>query len=189
MRLKPQDILDIDARHRLTSVAHKCSPYFNERPDSEDISLLVIHCISLPRGVYAQPYIDQLFLGELDCSVHPEFSDLKGLKVSAHLFIDRRGDCTQFVPFEKRAWHAGISNFQGREGCNDFSIGIELEGVDDEPFTESQYLSLVNVTQALFQRYPKLNMNRIVGHSDIAPGRKSDPGTGFDWVRYKAALA
>jgi AmpD protein len=182
-------MLTINEDHLLTPACVCSSPYQNQRPDTDDISLLVVHCISLPRGEYGQPYIDALFCGKLDCTAHPDFSDLEGLEVSAHLVIARDGHCVQYVPFSQRAWHAGVSSFEGRSNCNDYAVGIELEGVDDQPFTSAQYQTLTAVTRALINRYPKLTTDRIVGHSDIAPGRKSDPGTGFDWDKFKHALA
>ena len=164
------------------------SPNFNQRPDPSEISLLVIHNISLPAGNFGGPYVQQLFTNCLDCSAHPSFADLQGLTVSAHLFIDRRGGITQFVSFNDRAWHAGVSQFDGRENCNDFSIGIELEGSDDCAYSEAQYRELLAVTEGLQSYYPAITAARIVGHCDIAPGRKTDPGAAFDWTYYKNAL-
>ena len=165
------------------------SPNHDARPDPDDISLLVIHNISLPPGRFGGPYIDQLFTNTLAADAHPYFAGIAALRVSAHLLIARDGRLTQYVPFHARAWHAVASNFHGRERCNDFSIGVELEGSDQQPFTERQYRRLVAVTRALLAHYPRLNLARITGHSDIAPGRKTDPGPRFDWVRYRAALA
>lgn len=165
------------------------SPNCDARPDAEDISLLVIHNISLPPGHYGGPYIDQLFTNALDPAAHPYFAGIRALRVSAHLLVRRDGSLTQYVPFAQRAWHAGVSQYEGRERCNDFSIGIELEGDDGTPFTARQYRRLVAVTRRLLARYPRLNPARIAGHSDIAPGRKTDPGPHFDWARYRAALA
>lgn len=157
------------------------SPYFNERPDGVEISLLVIHCISLPEGQYGGKQIEQLFTGCLDCSEHTTFADLQGLEVSAHCVIRRDGKIEQYVPFDKRAWHAGISSFQGVDACNDYSIGIELEGTDKSAYTQAQYLALADVANQLINDYPKLTKQRVTAHSDIAPGRKSDPGELFDW--------
>lgn len=165
------------------------SPHWDERPEESDISLLVIHNISLPPATFNTPYIDQFFLGQLDCSAHPYFEQLRGVRVSAHLVIYRDGRVIQYVPFSKRAWHAGVSQFEGRERCNDFSIGIELEGTDDLPYTDAQYLALVQCSTQLLAQYPGLSIARIVGHSDIAPGRKTDPGAAFDWTRFQQALA
>ncbi len=180
-------VLQINQQHYLEPVARRESPFFNQRP-SDEISLLVIHCISLPEGQYGLPYIDDLFCGRLDCLADPSFADLQSLEVSAHLFIDRLGKVTQYVPFNLRAWHAGVSCFAGREGCNDFSIGIELEGCDTQAYSDAQYQTLSEVSQVLLKRYPLLNKQRIVAHSDIAPSRKTDPGPLFDWPRYLASL-
>ncbi len=164
------------------------SPNQDERPDGE-ISLLVIHCISLPPGEFGPRHIDALFLNRLDPQAHPYFRDIAKLRVSAHVLIDRRGRLTQYVPFQRRAWHAGVSSFQGRERCNDFSIGIELEGCDNLPYTPDQYHMLAVVTRTLMGQFAGLRQDRIVGHSDIAPGRKTDPGPAFDWVWYRELLA
>jgi len=159
------------------------SPNYDERPDPDDISLLVIHCISLPPQQFGNHYIEQLFCNRLNPAEHPYFKNVVQLKVSAHLLIKRDGELVQFVPFQKRAWHAGLSRYQGRERCNDFSIGIELEGTEAEPYTDQQYQQLAQVIELLLQRYSKLDKQRITGHSDIAPGRKTDPGPSFDWGR------
>jgi len=153
------------------------------------IDLLVLHNISLPPGEFGGPWIDQLFLNRLDPAAHPYFAEIAHLRVSAHLLIRRDGSLTQYVPFHRRAWHAGVSSFQGREGCNDFSIGIELEGSDHQPFAPAQYEVLAPVVAALRSAYPAITPDRIVGHSDIAPGRKSDPGPCFDWQRLRGMLA
>lgn len=164
------------------------SPNMDVRTDINDISLLVIHNISLPPEQFGGPYISQLFSNCLDPDEHAYFQDIYQLKVSSHLLIDRKGQITQFVPFDRRAWHAGVSKFAGREGCNDFSIGIELEGADHIPFTEEQYKELAAVTRQIIASYPKIKVDRIVGHSDIAPGRKTDPGPAFDWQKYRQLL-
>ncbi|QBH97377.1 1,6-anhydro-N-acetylmuramyl-L-alanine amidase AmpD [Limnobaculum zhutongyuii] len=163
------------------------SPHFDERPEGEIPSLLVIHNISLPPGEFGGPYIDQLFTGTLNPQEHPYFADIQHLRVSAHCLIRRDGQIVQYVPFDKRAWHAGVSLFDGRERCNDFSIGIELEGTDTTDFTPPQYQSLQQLTQQLIQHYA-ITPERITGHSDIAPGRKTDPGPHFDWQRYKRQI-
>jgi AmpD protein len=160
------------------------SPNFNQRPADTEINLLVIHNISLPSGQFGNSYIEQLFTNCLDCCSHPDFNDLQDLRVSSHLLIDRNGVVTQFVPLDSRAWHAGDSKFCGRQGCNDFSIGIELEGTDDDPYTELQYQTLAMLTKQIRCLYPAITTDRIVGHSDIAPGRKTDPGKAFDWGYY-----
>ncbi len=152
------------------------------------IELLVIHNISLPAGEYGTGCIEQLFTNCLPPDAHPTFAEISRLRVSSHLLIDRAGALTQFVPFTMQAWHAGQSSFLGRERCNEYSIGIEVEGADFEAFTDAQYDSLTQVTLALFDSYPGLNVDRIAGHSDISPGRKTDPGPFFDWRRYRSAL-
>ncbi len=172
----------------LEKVSHQPSPNYNQRPAGEQVSLLVIHNISLPPGEFGGGLVVDFFCNRLDCSIHPCFESLRDLKVSAHLLIERDATVTQFVPFNRRAWHAGVSSFSGRQACNDFSIGIELEGVDDQPYTDCQYARLVQVTHALQRQYPLLTVERIVGHCDIAPGRKTDPGPAFDWTRYRNAL-
>lgn len=169
--------------HWLTS-AHKIdSPNCDERDDENDISLIVIHCISLPEGQFGTPFIKQLFTNQLDARTDPSFADICHLQVSSHIVIERNGTVTQYVPFNMRAWHSGHSQYKGREKCNDFSIGIELEGSTITPYTQLQYLQLATLIQCLIQTYPKLNWQTITGHSDIAPLRKSDPGKYFDWVR------
>jgi len=174
--------------HLLVSARQLPSPNVSERPDGEQISLLVIHNISLPPGEFGGRYIDDLFCNCLDYSVHPFFEDLKDLRVSSHLLIDRVGQTTQYVPFNLRAHHAGESCFDGRTQCNDFSIGIELEGCDDKPFTDAQYETLAKITRILMKAYPGITSDRITGHSDIAPERKTDPGPCFEWSRYRGML-
>lgn len=163
------------------------SPHHNARPGAE-ISLLVIHGISLPPGEFGGPWIDDLFLGRLDPKAHPYFAGIASLQVSAHCLIRRDGELVQYVPFDERAWHAGASEFAGRSACNDFSIGIELEGTDESGYTEAQYRALAELTQILQRHYPDITPERIVGHCDIAPGRKTDPGPSFDWAHYRALL-
>lgn len=174
--------------HWLEGARRVVSPNWSERPLTGDLSLLVIHSISLPPGEYGGPYIDQLFTNGLRREEHPYFEQICQLRVSAHVLIGRDGTVTQYVPFDKRAHHAGVSSYRGREACNDFSIGIELEGTDAAPFEDVQYGALIALTRALLLHYPGLDRGRIVGHSDIAPGRKTDPGAGFDWSRYLHAL-
>tara|TARA_B100000530_G_C15807585_1_gene428181 strand:- start:249 stop:740 length:492 start_codon:yes stop_codon:yes gene_type:complete len=161
---------------------------YSNRPN-EEISLLVIHNISLPPGQFGNNFVDLFFTNKLDPSEHPYFTEIHQMRVSSHLFIDREGQITQFVPFDKAAWHAGISEFKGKENCNEFSIGIELEGTDDLDYTSNQYNSLIEVTKALMEAYPNLVVDNIVGHRDIAPGRKTDPGDSFDWELYKSSLS
>jgi AmpD protein len=170
-------------QHWLSTAQQIPSPNFDDRTDSNDISLLVIHCISLPAGEFDNNYINQLFCNCLNPDEHPYFKNIYQLKVSAHLLIKRTGDIIQYVPFNKRAWHAGISNYQGRERCNDFSIGIELEGTEFIPYTDAQYKQLNTVIRVLLDTYPNLSKQAITGHSDIAPDRKTDPGASFDWHR------
>lgn len=165
----------------LEPINYHATPNADARPAGVLPDLLVIHNISLPPGVFGGAYVEQLFTNCLDYSAHPYFDTLRGLRVSAHVFIRRDGTWSQFVPMHQRAWHAGVSQYQGRERCNDFSIGIELEGTDLLPYTEAQYTVLGEICQALFRVYPGLNSTRITGHSDIAPGRKTDPGPAFDW--------
>lgn len=165
------------------------SPNFGPRPPGCAPELLVIHNISLPPGCYGGQCIERLFTNCLDWEEHPFFDEIRGVEVSAHLLIERSGTLVQFVSLHDRAWHAGQSCFQGRDNCNDFSIGIELEGTDEDPYTDEQYETLVGVTRTLLACYPALGANPIVGHSDIAPGRKTDPGPAFDWHRYRSLLA
>ena len=173
----------------LTSARKLLSPNCDQRPEDSRIDLLVIHNISLPPNEYGGPYIDQLFTNQLDPSEHDYFSEIAHLEVSSHLLINREGQVTQYVPFCCRAWHAGQSCFEGKEKCNDFSIGIELEGDDETPFTDVQYEALGQITKSIMLAYPAITQDRITGHSDIAPGRKTDPGPHFDWQRYLALLA
>jgi AmpD protein len=173
---------------QLAGLLQRPSPNWDERPAGSAISLLVIHNISLPPGEFGGPWIDLLFRNQLPVEAHAYFARLAGLRVSAHLLIRRDGQVIQYVPFSKRAWHAGQSQFQGRPNCNDFSIGIELEGTDHDPYTDAQYQALAQLTRQLQQRYPAISHERITGHSDIAPGRKTDPGPAFDWPRYLRAI-
>jgi len=175
---KSKDFMTVK-NHWFSDIKQVSSPNFNNRPNENDISLLVIHCISLPPNQFGGGYIEDLFCNRLNPDAHPYFQTIHTLEVSAHLLIRRDGECVQFVPFNQRAWHAGVSNFQGRENCNDFSIGIELEGCETLAYTEVQYEKLNAVIAALFETYPSL-LN-IAGHSDIAPNRKTDPGASFDW--------
>ncbi len=159
------------------------SPNQDDRPAATDISLIVIHAISLPPGQFGGPAIDDFFTNRLDVSAHPYFQEIQSLRVSAHLLIRRDGQVVQYVAFDKRAWHAGVSRYQGRERCNDFSIGIELEGSDEAPFAESQYQTLNALIPLLRQHYPHIDAQAIAGHCHVAPGRKTDPGPHFDWSR------
>ncbi len=166
----------------------KASPNINTRPNINDIRLIIIHGISLPPEQFGSQCIDDFFLNQLNPEAHPYFKEICHLQVSAHLLIRRDGTITQFVPFEERAWHAGISTFNGKGNCNDFSIGIELEGTDQLAYTEVQYLELSRCCRSLIHKYPLITTDNIVGHSDVAPGRKTDPGESFDWKKLRALL-
>jgi AmpD protein len=180
---------DIDrATGLLLSARQVVSPNVDERPDGVQATLIIVHGISLPPGEYGGPWIDLLFTNQLPVDQHPYFKQIEGLKVSSHLLIRRDGELVQYVPFHRRAWHAGASNYQGRERCNDFSIGIELEGMDDEAYEAAQYQQLSKVILSLCKHYPSLSTQHVVGHSDVAPGRKSDPGEAFDWQRLRAMI-
>lgn len=172
----------------MPGILHTPSPNFDERPEAVEISLLVIHNISLPPGVFQGSAIEDFFLNRLNPAAHPYFAQIADMRVSAHLLVRRDGSVQQFVGLDKRAWHAGLSNFCGRERCNDFSIGIELEGSDELAFDDRQYQALADLTRALRARHPAITPDRIVGHSDIAPGRKTDPGPFFDWPRYLGGI-
>jgi AmpD protein len=172
----------------LAGVRHVLSPNCDERPAGE-ISLIVVHGISLPPGEYGGPWIDQLFTNQLDPRRHPYFAEIADMRVSSHVLIRRDGELVQYVPFTQRAWHAGQSSYCGREACNDFSVGIELEGRDDEPYEDVQYRRLAELVGVLRERFAGIASDALVGHSDIAPGRKTDPGPAFDWNRLRALLA
>lgn len=167
----------------LEGISHCPSPHYDERPIGMDIDLIVIHGISLPPGEFGGPFIDQLFTQTLASDAHPYFATIAQLRVSAHMLIRRTGEITQYVSLFQRAWHAGVSCFAGRTHCNDFSIGIELEGSDEVPYTDEQYQQLAQLINLVQQIWPHINRNGIVGHCDIAPGRKTDPGPAFDWER------
>ena len=173
----------ITAAHWLAGAARLESPNADDRPDPADIALVVLHGISLPPGEYGTGMVEALFTNTLDVRAHPALADLAGVRVSSHLLIARTGRVTQFVPFHRRAWHAGASSYGGRAGCNDWAIGIELEGVDHAPYAEAQYEQLGGVLAALFRAYPRLSLSALVGHCEVAPGRKTDPGPAFDWSR------
>ena len=174
--------------HRLQRTTQRPSPNRDARPDPEDVSLIVLHGISLPPGRFGTGLVEDLFLNRLDVHTDPALTDLEGVRVSSHLFINRRGRVIQFVPFDERAWHAGVSEWRGRSGCNDFAIGIELEGTDFKPYTQAQYRRLDQVLAALLHHYPKLSVSAIVGHQEIAPARKTDPGPNFDWHKLRGLL-
>jgi AmpD protein len=178
--------MHIDATGMLEGVRFVASPNCDERPRGTPVELLVVHAISLPPGEFGGPAIEQLFENRLDPRAHPYYAGIAALRVSAHFLVRRTGDLVQFVPCSKRAWHAGTSQWRGRPACNDYSIGIELEGTDDRPFEARQYELLAELTNAIERAYP---IAEIVGHADIAPGRKTDPGPHFDWRRYRTLLA
>ncbi|MBJ7589229.1 1,6-anhydro-N-acetylmuramyl-L-alanine amidase AmpD [Aeromonas veronii] len=187
-QLASQPCFSIDAAGWCQQARRVPSPHHNERAAPDDISLLVVHGISLPPGEFGGHFIDDLFMGQLDPEAHPYFAGIHQLRVSAHCLIRRDGELVQYVPFGARAWHAGISSWQGREACNDFSIGIELEGTDETPYTEAQYRALAGLTRTILERYPAITREKIVGHCDIAPGRKTDPGASFQWDYYRQLL-
>ena len=181
---------EVDARTGLLRGARELrSPNCDARPAGASVDLIVVHGISLPPGAFGGPWIDRLFTNTLSREEHPAFAEVCGLRVSAHLLIRRSGEAVQYVRFTDRAWHAGRSSYRGREACNDFSIGIELEGADRIPYEDAQYRVLAQVIAALCAAYPSLSPERVVGHSDIAPGRKTDPGPAFDWPRARRLIA
>lgn len=173
----------------LANVDRVCSPNCDARPVDTELSLIVIHGISLPPGEFGGAWIDKLFTNCLPPQAHQYFAQIAHLRVSPHVLVRRDGRLMQFVPFTERAWHAGESSYRGRDECNDFSIGIELEGTDDLPYEDAQYAALVNLVGALRRTYPSLREAELVGHCHISPGRKTDPGPAFDWHRLKSALA
>jgi len=175
--------LYVNSRHELNVAEQRDSSNCDVRPDPADVCLLVIHNITLPLGDDRVDYIDALFCNTLDFSAHSSFSGLEHQRVSAHLLISRDGGVLQYVPFHKRAWHAGVSSWNGRMSCNDYAIGVELQGTDTQAYTEVQYDVLAEVVGALLQHYPRLSYSHIVGHQEISPGRKTDPGSCFDWQR------
>ena len=179
---------DCSDRHSDCLIRHVVSPNFNPRPESASVRLIVLHNISLPPAQFGGGYIEQFFQNRLDASIHPYFQTIHSLKVSAHLLILRTGEIIQLVSFNDRAWHAGRSSYLGVPECNDYSIGIELEGTDDQPFTEAQYIAVNMAMIAIQQAYPQTRQH-VAGHSDIAPGRKTDPGPYLDWQRIRQTLA
>lgn len=181
MRIDPR-------KHIFTGVNYIPSPNVDQRPAEFGVDLIVIHNISLPPGEFGHGNVHKLFTNRLDSNAHPYFKEIEGLEVSSHLLIERSGKLSQFVPFDQRAWHAGQSHYEGRDRCNDFSIGIELEGTDEIEYTDQQYRVLSAVVMSLLSTYPTLSSERIVGHCDIAPQRKTDPGQSFDWQRFSAEL-
>jgi N-acetyl-anhydromuramoyl-L-alanine amidase len=181
--------LHVDAATGLLVGARQVlSPHFDARPAGVKPDLLVVHGISLPPGEFGGPWIDRLFTGTLPHDAHPYFRTIASWRVSAHALIRRDGAIVQYVPFGERAWHAGQSEYNGRAGCNDFSVGIELEGTDETPYTDAQYESLAALAAALFDAYPSLGPEHIVGHSDVAPARRTDPGPIFNWRRLRTLV-
>lgn len=173
----------------VSPAVHIVSPNFNSRPLGAPIDMLVIHNISLPPGNFGGEYVQAFFCNQLNPSEHPYFAEIASLQVSAHCLIERTGRLTQFVSFDDRAWHAGVSCFDGVANCNDYAIGVELEGTDDLPYELMQYQTLAALSAKLMQVYPGITRERIIGHSDIAPSRKTDPGPAFNWGYYAECLA
>ena len=165
------------------------SPHHNTRPAGTTIDLVILHAISLPPGKFDTQHIEAFFTGRLDCSLHPAFSTLRDIRVSAHFLVDRAGRLTQFVPLARRAWHAGRSVWEDRPDCNDYSVGIEIIGDEEHPFTPAQYRETARLCRLLMQEFPAIGRQRIVGHSDVAPGRKWDPGRQWDWARFHRSLS
>jgi len=182
--------MTVDLADGLIDGVRQCpSPNCDERPEGAAPDGVILHGISLPPGEFGGPQIESLFTNDLDWDAHPYFREIRGLRVSAHLLVRRDGEIVQFVPFGLRAWHAGESEFRGRPRCNDYTIGIELEGEDDTPYDDRQYPALATVLDTLFAAYPPLSARRLAAHSDVAPGRKTDPGPAFDWLRLYDLLA
>ena len=182
--------LQVDLKSGLMrGVRQIASPNHDARPAGVDADLIVVHGISLPPGEFGGPWIDRLFTNSLPAEMHPYFAEVEALRVSSHLVVARDGAVTQYVGFTERAWHAGKSIYQGREACNDFSVGVELEGTDTLPYEPAQYAALAEVVAALCAAYPRLSPDALVGHSDIAPGRKTDPGPAFDWPHARRLIS
>jgi AmpD protein len=182
--------MEVDPRSGVLTTARQiASPNCDARPPGVTADLIVVHGISLPPGEFGGPWIDRLFTNVLPADAHPYFAEVASLRVSSHLCIRRDGGVTQYVKFHERAWHAGQSSWEGRSACNDFSIGVELEGADTVPYEPSQYRALAQVVAALCRAYPVLSPDRLVGHSDVSPGRKTDPGPAFDWAHARRLIA
>lgn len=181
--------LSVDAAGWARGVRRVPSPHADERPAGTRVSLIVIHGVSLPPGEFGGSRVEEFFIGRLDSAAHPYFSEIAALRVAPHFYVTREGRVTQFVSTDRRAWHAGRSSWRGRAECNDFSIGIELEGVDEMPYTDAQYAMLAALIGALRRRHPGIGEHGLAGHSDIAPGRKTDPGPAFEWTRLREDLA
>jgi len=165
------------------------SPHYGERPDDSVIDLIVLHAISLPPGQFEAEAVEAFFMGDLDTQQYPDLMKLKDVRVSAHFVVDRKGHVTQFVPLSKRAWHAGKSSWQERDDCNDYSIGIEMIGDEEQPFTSLQYRETARLCRVLMRHFPLISRERIVGHQDVAPGRKWDPGSQWEWQRFRRSLS
>jgi len=186
---EPTQPLRVDvATGLLLGARQVLTDHFDERPAGAALELILIHNISLPPAEFGGPWIDRLFTGDLPRDAHPFFATIPPGRVSTHLLLRRDGELVQYVPFSNRAWHAGRSSYRGRAECNDYSVGVELEGTDDLPFEEIQYVRLTGVVRALLAAYPSLSREHIAGHSDVAPGRKTDPGDAFDWPRFRTSL-
>ena len=183
-----KDALTINQHGLLEGAMYQASPNQDERPEGCEPEALIIHCISLPPGQYGGDAVAEFFCNRLEVNAHPYFADICELQVSSHFYIRRDGEVMQFVPTTCRAWHAGESNCMGRTAVNDFSVGVELEGLDTDCFTGAQYDMLIGLSRALFLRHPGIGPDCVYGHSDISPGRKLDPGPNFDWARFRAAL-
>lgn len=185
-----EPVLQVDLESGLMrGVRQVASPNFDARPPGVEADLIVVHGISLPPGEFGGPWIERLFMNTLPLDMHPYFAEIGELRVSSHLLVARDGEVTQFVKFTDRAWHAGQSNYRGRAACNDFSIGVELEGSDSLAYESAQYEALANAVAALCDAYPRLSPDRLVGHSDVSPGRKTDPGPAFDWERARDCIS
>jgi AmpD protein len=182
-RLDPDPVTGLLGGARLVP-----SPNCDARPPGVEPDLIILHGISLPPGEFGGPWIDQLFTNRLPAGAHPYFDEIAALRVSAHVLVRRDGEAVQYVPFHQRAWHAGVSSWEGRERCNDYSIGIEIEGTDASPYEAAQYATVASLIVELCRAYPSLSIERVVGHSDVAPGRKSDPGIAFDWPRLRTEV-
>lgn len=190
MKRAKEIVYSTDPHSGLIQPAVHCeSPNQDERPEGCEPQLVVVHGISLPPGKFGGDGIKRLFCNCLDWEEHPYYQEIRGMQVSSHLLIQRDGVLIQFVPFVRRAWHAGTSRFRGRSRCNDFSIGIELEGTDDQPYEDIQYAQLVAAVRSIIDAYPSISARSIAGHCDISPGRKTDPGPAFDWLRLYDGLA
>ena len=188
MQTSPPPTVDT-ATGLVRGVRQVLATHCDERPPGCVPTLIVVHGISLPPGEFGGPWIDRLFTGALPAAAHPYFRQIEGLRASAHALIRRDGQVVQYVPFQLRAWHAGKSEYQGRSGCNDFSIGIELEGTDEQAYADGQYERLAALVETLLATYPTLSRDRIAGHSEIAPGRKTDPGPAFEWSRLRRLIS